>query len=164
MHLGYLHVAQGVGALLGLLDGLGQADNACLDLGQLDGQGLDLVEFEVGHIDGAVRRFQIVVQPQRRGGVQLEGGQLDAHNAAGAELHAALHRHTGRIAADRAKHDIGLFQGLVGLGIGRADAVLDARRAVDQLHHFSHKDIALTIHQVIALGRQRQTALCRHQV
>ena len=164
MHLRNLHIAEGVRALLGLLDGLGQTDNADLDLCQLDRQGLDLIEFEVGHIEGAVCRFQIVVQPQRRGGVQLEGGQLHAHNAAGAELHAALHRHTGRIAADRAQHDIGLFQGLVGLGIGRRDAVLYTCRAVDQLHHLAHQDIALAVHQVIALRGQRQTALGRHQV
>ena len=31
LHLGDLHVAQGIGALLGLLDGLGQTDDAGLN-------------------------------------------------------------------------------------------------------------------------------------
>ena len=164
MHLGDLHVAQGVGALLGLLDGLGQTDDAGLDLGQLDGQSLDLIELEVGHIQRAVGGFQVIVQPHGRGGVQAQRGQLNAHDAAGGHLHAALHRHTGSIAADRTQHDVGLFQRLIRLGVGRADAVLNACGAVNQLHHLAHKDVALAVHQVIALGRQRQTALCRHQV
>ena len=74
LHLGDLDVAQGVGALLGLLDGFGQADDAGLDLGQLHRQGLDLVEFEVGHIQRAVGGLHIIIQPDGCGGLQREGG------------------------------------------------------------------------------------------
>ena len=164
MHLGNLDVAQGVGALLGLLDGFGQADNAGLDLGQLHRQGLDLVEFEVGHIQRAVGGLHIIIQPDGCGGLQREGGQLHTHDAAGAQPQAALYGHTTGVLPHRAQHDVGFLQGIVRLGIGGRDAVLDIGGAVDELHHFAHKDVALAVHQVIALFRQRQAALCRHQV
>ena len=164
MHLGDLDVAQGVRTLLGLLDGLGQADDAGLHFGQLHRQGLDLVEFEVGHIQRAVGGLQVIINAQRRGRLQREGGQFHAHDAAGAQPQAVLYGHAAGVLPHRAQHDVGFLQGVIRLGVGSRDAILDACGAVDELHHFAHKDVALAVHQVIALLRQRQAALGSHQV
>ena len=161
--LGNHDVVQGVGPLLGLLDGHSQAVDTALHLGQLHGEALDLAEFQIHIIQLAVGGIQPVIEA---GGalLHLDDGQLHAHDAAVVQLEAGLHRHRLGELAHHAKGDVGALQGLVGRGVGGGDLVLDDRRPVDQLHHFPHEDVPLAVHQVIALAGERKAALLRHQV
>ena len=161
--LGDHDVVQGVGALLGLLNGHSQAIDTALHLSQFHCEALNLAEFQIHFIQLAVGGIQPIV---KAGGAFLHfnNGKLHAHDAAVVQLEAGLHRHCLCELTHHAQGDVCTLQSLISRRVGGGDLVLDDRRPVDQLHHFPHEDVPLAVHQVIALAGKRKAALLHHQV
>ena len=156
-------IAERIGSLLRLADGVGQTIDAVFDLDQRNGHHLHPMKAEIRIVQLGIGIFHAVTEVQLLFRI-VDLGDLHAHHAVIGDMQTVVYRNGFREIADDAKGDVGFLQRLIRRLVGLCDLLTQHAHIFYLLHHLAGQDIALAVHQLIAHGGQRIGLLCGDQV